>query len=99
MVPPSNAAGALRDDVRFALRALRKNAGFTSVVLATLALGIGANTAIFGLMDQVMLRPLPVPDPQRLVVLDAPGVYSGHTSNNSDTLTTLSHPMFEVWPE
>ena len=95
MVPPSNAAGALRDDVRFALRALRKNAGFTSVVLATLALGIGANTAIFGLMDQVMLRPLPVPDPQRLVVLDAPGVYSGHTSNNSDTLTTLSHPMFE----
>ena len=95
MVPPSNAVGALRDDVRFALRALRKNAGFTAVVLATLALGIGANTAIFGLMDQVMLRPLPVPDPQRLVVLDAPGVYSGHTSNNSDTLTTLSHPMFE----
>ena len=95
MAPRRNAAGSLWDDVRFALRSLRKNAGFTAVVLATLALGIGANAAIFGLMDQVMLRPVPVPDPHRLVVLDAPGIYSGHTSNNSDTLTTLSHPMFE----
>jgi predicted permease len=95
MVPQRNVIGALWDDGRFALRTLRKNAGFTAVVLATLALGIGANAAIFGLMDQVMLRPLPVRDPHRLVVLDAPGSYSGHTSNNSSTLTPLSHPMFE----
>jgi predicted permease len=90
-----NRVTALWDDARFALRTLRKNAGFTAVVLLTLAVGIGANAAIFGLMDQVMLRPLPVRDPDRLVVVDAPGTYSGHTSNGSDTLTPLSHPMFE----
>jgi predicted permease len=95
MVPGRNVIGTLWDDARFALRSLRKSAGFTAVVLATLALGIGANAAIFGLMDQVMLRPLPVRDPHRLVVLDAPGPFSGHTSNNSLTLTPLSHPMFE----
>jgi predicted permease len=85
----------LGHDIRFALRTFAKNPGFTSVVLITFALGIGANTAIFSLIDQVMLRPLPVKDPQRLVVVDAPGPFMGHTSTDSATLTPLSHPMFE----
>ena len=85
----------LRQDVRFALRSFAKSPGFTSVVVMTLALGIGANAAIFGLMDQVMFRLLPVRDPGRLVVLDAPGQFSGRTSTQSSTLTPLSLPMYE----
>jgi predicted permease len=85
----------LRQDLRFAFRTLAKSPGFTLVVVLTLALGIGANTAIFSLMDQVMLRALPVREPERLVVLDGPGAFSGSSHNHSDSLTPLSHPMFE----
>jgi len=85
----------LRHDLRFALRTLAKSPGFALVVILTLALGIGANTAIFTLMDQVMLRLLPVDDPARLVVMDGPGAFSGSTHSHSNSLTPLSHPMFE----
>jgi predicted permease len=85
----------LRHDIRFALRSFTKNPGFTAVVVLTLALGIGANAAIFGLMDQVLFRLLPVADAKRLVVLDAPGPFSGRTSSQSNTLTPLSQPMYE----
>jgi len=86
----------LGQDLRFALRALAKNPGFTAVVVLTLALGIGSNTAIFSLMDQILLRLLPVKEADRLVVLSGPGPFSGSSHNHSNTLTPFSHPMFEA---
>jgi predicted permease len=62
----------LLEDVRFALRTLRLNPVFATVAALSLALGIGANTAIFSLIDAVMLRALPVADPSRLVLLSDP---------------------------
>ncbi|HZM49563.1 MAG TPA: ABC transporter permease, partial [Vicinamibacteria bacterium] len=85
----------LRINIRYALRSFAKNPAFTAVVVLTLALGIGANTAIFSLMDQVLLRLLPVKDPNRLVILQGPGPFSGRASSHSNTLHVLSHPMFE----
>ncbi|HEY6401577.1 MAG TPA: permease prefix domain 1-containing protein, partial [Blastocatellia bacterium] len=67
----------LWQDLRFGVRMLLKSPGFTLIVALTLALGIGANTAIFSLTDQILLRFLPVERPQELVMLRSPGPRQG----------------------
>src|SRR5918995_414070 len=68
---------AILPDLRFALRTLRRSPLFTTIAVLSLALGIGANTAIFTLMDQLMLRLLPVKEPDRLVMLYQRGAHNG----------------------
>src|SRR5262245_26094538 len=79
-------------DVRLALRTLLKTPVFTAVAVLSLALGIGANTAMFGLVDQILLRLLPVRSPRELVQLQAEGGRAG--SQSGDGVGTFSHPMY-----
>jgi hypothetical protein len=83
-------------NLKFALRTLFKTPFVTIVAIVSLALGIGANAAIFSLFNQMLLRPLPVPEPDRLVNLAAPGPKPGGTScgQAGGCDEVFSYPMF-----
>src|SRR5213592_4499463 len=68
------------DDLRFAVRVLRRSPGFAATAIVTLALGIGATTAMFTLVDAVLLRPIDIPAPDRVIALEQQTSYGPATS-------------------
>src|SRR5438477_11106946 len=82
------------NDLRFALRQLRKAPGFTLVCVLTLALGIGANTAVFSVMNAVLVKSLPVADPDRVVRFNTSG--APHRTGTIDSHGTFSYPVYDA---
>jgi putative ABC transport system permease protein len=87
---------SLSQDLRFSLRQIRRSPGFMVTAVLTLALGVGANTAIFSLLDQALLRSLPVRAPEQLVVLSGTGkAWAGHSSDHGAGVEqSFSYPMY-----
>src|SRR5262249_21603622 len=82
----------LRGDIRFALRTLAKNPAFSAVAILTLALGIGANSAIFSVVNGVLLKPLAFPNPDQLI-----RVWQVETSNGTPTPGLASAVNLDDW--
>jgi len=86
------AGASFRQDLKYAARLLRLNPGFAATAILSLALGIAANTSIFTLVDQVLLRLLPVENPQQLVQFRMEGGRVG--SQSGDGVHTFSYPLY-----
>src|SRR5882672_69775 len=86
---------AFLQDLKYGIRTLIKNPSFTAIAVATLALGLGANTAIFSLTDQILLKALPVQKPDELVVLRSDGPKTGRVSSDGDSGNSFSYPMYQ----
>jgi macrolide transport system ATP-binding/permease protein len=83
----------LRQDLAYALRVLRRNPGFTATAVITFALGIGANSAIFSIVNAILLRPLPLAEPSQLVMIFAT------EARRSLQFDGVSYPAFIDWQE
>src|SRR5262245_28899842 len=83
----------IANDLRYAIRGLRKNLSFTLAALVTLALGIGATTSVFTVVNGILIKPLPYPQPERLVGVWHSAVFQGVTTTNFN----FSPPMYAVY--
>src|SRR6202020_3527422 len=93
-MPMTNVLTNFINDLRYSIRQLRKSVGFTLVCVLTLALGIGGNTAVFSVMNAVLLKSLPVSDPERLVYLRTSNPPRG--TGTIDSNQTFSYPVYDA---